>query len=134
MIKSDLIVIRDARPEDLNLIYATFLRSLYFGESWFTIIPKNIFMEHYHKVIDYIIKKPTTTIKIACQKEDHNEIVGYSLYEGDKLHFVFVKKIWRSIGIAKDLVPTDIKVVTHLNKVGLSIIRNRPIDFNPFDV
>ncbi len=132
MTKSELITIRESKPGDINLIYASWLRGLFYGESWFSLIPKNTFMEHYHKVIEFIIKKPDTTIKIACLKDDENTILGYSVYTNDTLHWCFVKKQWRNIGICKDLVPKDIKVVTHLTKTGLSLIRKRDIAFNPF--
>lgn len=132
MNKTDLVEIRDFLPDDTNFIFATFLRGLYYGESWFTLINKNVFMERYHKVAEYLLKKPSITIKIACLKEDQNAILGYAIYENNVLHWVFVKKAWRSIGIAKDLVPSTIKIVTHLTKSGVSILSKKNLEFNPF--
>lgn len=132
MTKNELVSIRDMQPEDKNFIYASWLRGLYYGESWFSLIPKNEFMQHYHKVIDFILNKPTVTIKIACLKEDADVILGYAVFEKDKLHWVFVKKNWRTIGIARDLVPSTTKTVTHLTKVGVSILHKHNLSFNPF--
>lgn len=134
MNKNELIKTRAYKPEDRNFILATFLRGLFYGDSWFTIIPKHIFMEHYHKVIVYLLDKSTTEIKVSCLVEDENVVLGYSITSPDTLHWVFVKKQWRGIGIAKDLVPESIKVVTHLTKVGLSIISRKKLDFNPFAI
>ncbi len=134
MNKDQLITIRDFTANDKNLIFATFLRGLYFGESWFSLIDKKIFMEHYHKVIEYILAKPSVSIKIACLKEDADTVLGYAIFESEKLHWVFVKRPWRGIGIAKDLVPSNVTTVTHLTKVGLSIIYKKGLAFNPFAV
>lgn len=134
MNKNELVKIRDFSPSDKNFILATFLRGLFYGESWFSLIDKKIFMEHYHKVVEYILNKPGISIKIACLSEDADVILGYAIYENDKLHWTFVKKNWRNIGIAKDLVPSNITTVTHLTKVGLSIIHKKSLQFNPFSI
>lgn len=134
MNKSELLSIRDYVPGDRNFILATFLRGLYYGESWFTLIQKSVFMEHYHKVITYLLDKKDTTIKVVCLKEDQDEIKGYAIYTGDTLHWIFIKKKWRKIGLARDLMPKSVSQVTHLTKIGLSIIRNKNIAFNPFAV
>jgi hypothetical protein len=89
-------------------------------------------MEHYHKVINYLIDKKTINIRVACLKDDPTVILGYAIFEGDTLHWVFIKKSWRNIGLAKDLVPKDIKIVTHLTSVGLSISKRKGFEFNPF--
>lgn len=132
MNKAELVVTRDYRPEDRNFILATFLRGLYYGESWFTLIHKQAFMEHYHKVIEYLLSKPTISIKVACLKEDQDVILGYAILEPELVHFAFVKKNWRGIGIARDLVPSTTKVTTHLTRIGLSILNKKSLTFNPF--
>ncbi len=133
MNKRELISVRDYMPGDKNFILATWLRGLFYGESWFSLIPKNVFMEHYHNVIEHILASKSTTVKVACLLEDPEVILGYTvLGSNNTVHWVFVKKSWRSIGIAKDLVPAQTKNVTHLTKTGLSIIRAKDIDFNPF--
>ncbi len=130
--KSELIDYRNHLTDDRNFILATFLRGLYYGDSWFSEINKSVFMEHYHKVINYLIDKKTINIRVACLKDDPTVILGYAIFEGDTLHWVFIKKSWRNIGLAKDLVPKDIKIVTHLTSVGLSISKRKGFEFNPF--
>lgn len=133
--KTDLVAIRPSTPDDRNFILATFLRGLYYGESWFRMIPKRIFMENYHKVLTRLLDTPGVVISVACLKEDSEVILGYSVsrtVQNQKvLDYVFVKSAWRRIGIAKSLVPEQINAVTHLTKVGAAI---KPVncDFNPF--
>ncbi len=132
MNKSDLITFRTFVPDDRNLILATFLRGLYYGESWFSLIDKNVFMNHYNKIVNAILDSPNIEIKIACLREDANTVLGYAIYSKDALHWVFVKKQWRGIGLARDLVPATIKTVTHLTKLGVSILHKKSLAFNPF--
>lgn len=134
MIKSELVAIRGGTEVDKNFVYATFLRGLYYGETHFSEIPKQIFMENYHNKIATILENPATIFIIACLKEDPEVILGYSLISSDleTVYFVFIKKAWRNIGIGKSLVPSSVKAATHLTRVGLSLAKKRNIIYNPF--
>lgn len=135
MNKLDLITIREYKPEDKSFILATWLRGLFYGGSWFSEIPKNIFMVNYHRFIESILAKPNTIIYVACLKEDPEVILGYSILGSSKVaHWVFVKAAWRGIGIAKSLVPQTVDTATHLTKVGLAIAKNNKIVFDPFSI
>lgn len=128
----DLIEIRDAVVGDEAFIFASWLRGLYYGDSWFSNIEKDHFMFNYHKVIESLLSQ--ATIKIACLKEDKNIIIGYAVYREDILDWAFVKKDWRKIGIAKALVPDNIKVATHATKVGLELMKKKKFEFKPFSI
>lgn len=133
MNKTDLIATRDATPADSGFIFATWLRGLRYGNSWFELIESVVYFKVYHDFIESILNRPTTVIKIACLKDDPEVILGYSVYSGTSLHWVFVKKAWRSIGIARSLVPTNTTTVTHMTNVGLSILKkHKNVIFNPF--
>ena len=121
---------------DEAFIYATWLRGLYHSDTWYNYIKKDVFMHHYHRVIEHILNNPTTEITLACLKDDESVIVGYSVGTKDKkiLHFTFVKKAWRNIGVAKMLISVLPQSVTHVTKVGLSLIQKLRIDFNPFAI
>lgn len=132
--KSELIAIRDYLPGDMNLILATWLRGLYYSDSWYSEIPKNIFMDQYHKIIKTILASPHTSVRVACLKEDPEVILGYAVLSNvhTAVHWVFCKKNWRGIGIAKDLVPNTVNSATHATKVGLGIMKKKGYIFNPF--
>lgn len=136
--KTDLVAIRDATPSDKNFIMATFLRGLYYGDSWFKDISKDIFMGNYHTILENLLAHPSATIKVACLKDDPEVILGYAIYrvanQLSVLDFVFVKSAWRRIGIAKSLVPNNVWAVTHLTKTGRFIWKAKlpGAQFNPF--
>lgn len=136
MNKSDLVTVRDYIPSDRNFILATWLRGLKYGNEWFDAIEAEAYYEYYQKAIDFILTKNTTAVRVACLKEDPEVILGYVVLNslGNVVHWVFVKKAWRSIGIARNLVPPTVTRATHLTKVGLAIIQKHTgIKFNPFD-
>jgi GNAT superfamily N-acetyltransferase len=127
--------IRDVKPEDANFVLATFLRGLYYGDSWFSLIPKDIFMLNYKKVAEVLLKSNNTVVKIACLKEDQDVILGYSILSADyqTIHWVFVKQAWRNKGIARSLLPQYSTNITHLTDLGRKLMNKLPTAiFNPF--
>ncbi len=135
--------IRDATPTDKAFILATFLRGVYHGESteakhgrrFFSLIPKDLFMDNYKLVAESLITNPTTLVKVACLKEDPDVILGYSVLSADftTIHWCHVKKAWRGKGIARSLLPPTPLYVSHLSDLG-RILMNKfnNVTFNPF--
>lgn len=127
--------IRDYKPEDKAFIMATFLRGLYYGDSWFGLMPKDIFMANYKLIAEAILNKHQ--VKVACLCEDKDVILGYSIVSKDlaTIHWVFVKSLFRKKGIAKALLPKFPSSVTHLTVLGRNLLPKFPeCIFNPFNV
>ncbi len=136
MNKSDLVTTRDLLPGDINFIFSTWLLGIYYGDTIFKEMKKDIFMDHYHKLIETILNAPSTLIRIACLKDDQDVILGYAVMNKNKqtAYFTFVKSAWRKIGLAKMLLGPDVKTVTMLTKLGLGIIKRKGLEFNPFAI
>lgn len=129
--------IRDFKESDKNLVLATFLRGLYYGDFFFNLIPKDIFMNNYKKIAESMVDSPRVVVKIACLKEDPDVILGYSILSADyqTVHWVFCKTAWRRKGIAKSLVPSHPVYVSHLSALGKSLIHKFPnAVYNPFSL
>lgn len=125
--------IRDLKPEDVNFVLATFLRGLYYGDSWFSKIPKQVFMDNYKNVALSLVNK--STIKVACLKDEPDVIIGYSILSNDfqTIHYVYVKAAWRKKGIARSILPQYPSTVTHLTDLGAQLITKfKDVIFNPF--
>jgi hypothetical protein len=130
-------LIRDFQPEDYNFVKSCFLRGLYYGDSWFSLIPKDKFMSYYSLAADNLLNNPKHTVQIACLKEDPTVILGYSIMKADfsTIDFVFVKKAHRKQGIGRSLVPQRPRSVTHLTALGkLLLPKLQDCVFNPFDL
>lgn len=132
-----LYTIRDGNENDHNFILATFLRGIYYGDSFFSGVPKKIFMERYKIVAQALVRDPNIVIRVACLPEDPDVILGYSLLSKDMntVSFCFVKAAWRQKGIARSLLPQNpIYVVPqHVTKIGRLLLHKFPgLNYNPF--
>ncbi len=128
--------VRDSVEADHAFILATFLRGLYYGDSWFSLIPKDTFMNEYKIIANAIVKHPNVIIKVACLREDPSVILGYSILGNNftTIIYTYVKSNFRKRGIGRSLLPTYPSTVTHLTALGKSLMSKLPKEtvFNPF--
>ncbi len=125
--------IRDYVAEDKNFILSTFLRGLYYGDSWFSQMPKDVFMHHYKLFAEKLLT--ISNVKVACLPDDPSVIIGYSILSSDyqAISWVYVKKDWRTKGIARSLVPKYPTSVSHLTELGKQLLTKfNGCIFNPF--
>ncbi len=130
-----LYLIRDYKEADKSFIMATFLRGLYYGDFFFNLIPKDIFMDNYKKIAEAMLGTAKVHIKVACLKEDPDVILGYSILSADHktIHWCFVKGVFRRKGIAKSLTPSNAIYLSHLSALGKTLMHKFPnAVYNPF--
>lgn len=132
--KKDLIKLRSGTLDDINLVFSSWLDGLRFGNWVYGLIDKAVYYQTQHKVIEYLLARPTVSVRVACLADAPDVIIGYSVFENNKLHWIYVKKKWRGIGVARDLMPYNIDTVTNITNVGLVIMRAKlpHVRFNPF--
>lgn len=127
------IAIRDALQEDINFIYATWLRSYRSGSSIGRQARNTVYYREYNKVIDHLLN--SSTIKVACLDDDPLIILGYAVFDRDNIHYIFVKEAFRRLGIARRLVESSLilpETCTHTTFIADKIIDKFKIEFNPF--
>ena len=117
---------------DIPFIFSTWLKGYYYGSKALKRIEKRAFMINYYQVIQKILSNPVTTVLVACSKEDPDVILGYSVAEPPTLHWVFVKKGFRKLGIAKAITPYEVLRVTHMTEIANEIKPN--LVFDPFSI
>lgn len=129
----ELYDIRDYIPSDKSFILSTFLRGIYYGNEFYGLMPKQIFMDNYKHVGEALVSK--ATVKVACLKDDPEVILGYSILSNDysNIAFVYVKSVFRNKGIARSLVPARPVSYSHFTTLGLTLAKKfDSIVFNPF--
>lgn len=131
MLKKDLISIRKIAEADKNFIYSTWLDGVYYGNDLYKTADKIQFKNKYKKFLYKVMENSKTEVQIACLKDDPDIILGYAVFEGSTLHFVYVKAAWRKIGLAKDLIPKDLKnisIYSPLTDIGLGILGQKYVN------
>ena len=114
-----LMVLRDLEPADIPFIYSTWMRAYYYGNDFSAVGTKEFFFDNHRKLLDRVMNEPKTKVRISCLCDDPDVILGYSVVENEQaLHFVFVKVVWRKMGLAKKLIPNTVLRVTHLTEQG----------------
>lgn len=105
------IILRDFRPETDNpMIYSTWRNAIWYGEKR-DEREANAFYSLATRLIKALLKRPDIQVKIACDRENPNHIVGYSVMRGTHLEFVYVKIDYRRGQIAK-LLTKGFKTIT----------------------
>lgn len=138
--KSDLIGFRAFEEDDFNFIISSWLQGLYHGNEFFNLIDKKTYFDKYHTIIENILKTEFIHCTIACLKDSPDVILGYSIFSktltGSVLHWLFVKEVWRKIGIGTKLIPENTTEYSHFSTVGLSIQQQKfpQLKFNPFAI
>lgn len=115
-------------------IASNWISTLRETNDWFGLIDKKTFYEVYRRAISGALAKPTTQVALALLADDSDVCLGWAVYEGETLHYVYVKRAMRRQGIARSLVPKTTKTITHLTVPGVVIWKNKfpAAIFNPF--
>lgn len=116
-----------------NLIYSKFLRSLKYGNFFFRQIDNDTYFKNYHDYISILMNRPTSVINLAVLTDDPDVVLGWCLRENKTLHYVWVDKIQREQGIAKELCKEPFNTVTHMTHIGFDIFKKlNDIRFDPW--
>ena len=98
---SDFLVI-DGDEGARNLAYATWLRSYEANSLAAKHVPRDLFFAEHHRILDSIFARGPT-FRVAVVPEERDVVLGWSVSEGNTLHYVYVKPAFRRHGIALHL-------------------------------
>lgn len=126
------VVVRAPEPGDVNFVLSTMLKGLFYGSKFWGEVDQSAFFNNYEPFLKTLMMK--SSLRIACLEDDQDVILGWSMYSGPTLHFMFVKKSYRKLGLAKLLFPDTITSVSHITDSGNSIRKKLNLTFNPFAV
>jgi spore coat polysaccharide biosynthesis protein SpsF (cytidylyltransferase family) len=130
----DVVRIRQGRKEDQVFIIDSWLES-YRLSRWAKKVPGPIYYrEHKARVLETL---RSSTVLVACDKEQDDHLVGWCAYDTRALHYVYVKGQMRRFGIARELIQPCrgvVKLHTHETSHG-AVARLRAClhsMFNPY--
>ncbi len=95
------IIVREARPNDTAFIIDAWKRS-YEGAP----AVRGADRDHYRHEMTKAIRRlcDRCVVRIACDSSDEDTIVGFAAFTGGELHYIYVKKDFRGMGIARTLL------------------------------
>jgi hypothetical protein len=103
------IKVRQALDADLPFIFDSWLNALRpHGSAKHILLP--VYRDGQRRLMRKLVFRSQTRVAYAAEVPD--EILGYSVVEGDTCHFVYVKGPYRRMGIATGLVK-GLKWYTH---------------------
>jgi hypothetical protein len=126
------ISVRSPQPSDINFILSTALKGLYYGSKFWAEIDQDCFFKNYEPFLKTLMLK--FNIKVACLEDDPDVILGWIMHHNETVDFVFVKKSYRKLGIARLLWPDNVTTVSHITDIGNAVRKKMNLKFNPFDV
>jgi hypothetical protein len=94
---------------DENFILDSWLNA-YRTSPWAGTVPNNKYFEVYGEAVRELISRGSI-VRVACNPDKPDQILGWLCYEvsarGDKcVHFVYVKDLFRKLGICRALFKT----------------------------
>lgn len=133
------IRIRKAEGSDIGFIFSSWLKS--YRDSFFAQnITTTIFFSEHHKVIERLLKG--CDVYVACNENDVAELYGFICGERIEglfvLHYVYVKQMFRSLGIGTTLLnmfehdPSVASLYTHHNKVATKLAAKYSMVHSPY--
>jgi len=129
------IEVRAAYLEDLPFIYATLLRSYRHASNFARKISNEVFYKYHHMFLDACLKRPNSKVLVAHPQGEPDVILGYLLTEGDVIHYTYVKKSFRQMGVAKALWQTLDKekyTITHYTVDADWLVKKYNLEYNPY--
>lgn len=121
--------------EDLrSMIFSDWMKSLRYGNDWFELIDTACYYNAYEKLIHHFLDKNECTVRLAVLSDEPDTCLGWSLFEADRLHYIYVKEAFRRMGIGRSVLPAGFIEVTHLTKLGQAMRKSvfPNVIFNPF--
>ena len=95
------LIIRAATADDLAFIRASWMAS-YWKSGFAPRVTQRVFVEGYGKKMARLLQ--VSSVQVACFESVPEEVLGYSVLEGDTGHWVYVKAPYRRQHIGSALV------------------------------
>jgi hypothetical protein len=87
------------------------------------------------RVINDIFKRPHTRVLVAYAAHETAHILGFSVSEGSTLHYIFVKAVYRRMGVASGLLTSQLVTFSHkAGKAGTAFLRFHGLKYNPLAI
>jgi ribosomal protein S18 acetylase RimI-like enzyme len=113
MDEAAVVVVRLGTKEDLPCIYSTWRNSAYYaggGHRREKSVTRATFFRDLNYKIKHILEG--AVVHVACLSDSPNTILGYGVFTGSHINWVYIKPDYRRQGLARRLCPTMVDSIT----------------------
>ena len=131
------IKIRGFKPEDINFILDSWLKSYFKNQTGYKEDGKVFFSSH-QKQIEKLFNDGRLVVQVACLPDDDDIILGFAVFGTDySLHYISVKQSFQRLGIARMILRSFYKdrseiTVSHWTKDIQHIKRIYKVNYNRY--
>lgn len=95
--------LRGPVPEDLPFIMKSWMSKTRHC-SFVRNIPNDVFTVEHHNLVEKLLRR--SNVLVACNPQSSDHVYGYLVWEPEPLyiHFIFVKSVFRKLGVARHLL------------------------------
>ena len=133
--------IRPMREGDVNFILSTWLRSYYEelrrnGNKGVAYPKDDVFFHGHQALIKVRLgdAQESGQALVCVAPDDENQIIGWMISLGECLHYIYVKQVFRQMGVAKALLnapgPVPVKNYSHHTKYSKYL--NKGLTYDPY--
>lgn len=98
------------------------------------MINQEAYYENYDRYVKHLLSRARNTISLALLSDDPDIALGWSMNEGEVLHYVYTCGDQRGQGVARELFKLNpFHTITHMTKDFEKLLsKKKNIKFNPF--
>ena len=106
----------------MNWILSRWMRSYRHGNAYLKLASSDSYFAAYDYYIRFgLLNRPSSVVRLAVLNDDKDILLGFSVARGDVLDYVYVQKDFRRLGIARKLIPFEVKTFTHLTRIAMRL-------------
>lgn len=124
------VSIRPAAPDDEAFVMSAWLRCHRDFGDWPRLLhPEKYYAQHKATIMRLLAR---STTMVACNPDRPSQALGFVCYDGTATHWVYVKDVWRRIGIGRELFSGAPYRCSHWTSVAADWLRKGDCYYDPF--
>ena len=131
-----VVTLRGIKPSDHNYVLATWSKGI-LDEVPFRWMSQGVWRKH-HARLELLVRGSANGV-VAVNKDDEDHIIGYAIYCPQVIHWIYVKKPFRGLGIGRELFSNAVNEgepfkFSHHCKATKALASHYIAEYDPFTI
>lgn len=115
---------RERNAHDRNFIMACWMRSFRSNSRWAKLVDPDIYSRCHSQMLDRLLSDSGSVV--ACNPDDPHQIFGFAIYQPSLegvaiIHWVYVKEVYRKLGIGNAIYREVLAAADHDLKLPVAV-------------